>query len=237
MDSVIDFDSFSSRFTTGSTKDHKSVHISLWQNLRKALDSLKMVPLPPTKTDDEEEGEDEPSAKRQKTGRNNSRMKPKKKRPPPIRYARHDPFNLWLHVPLPKNEDGDEDSGSVLGEDEDVIPPTIGGRLSQLGVAGFVNAFALVTGGHVRNKNVTEPKDEAARSQVLLQLNTKVAPISLTALHSPAGRHLASRDSSEGSTRYSRHYALAHPRHVGVRFVCARICQYSEAHIRHGYSQ
>lgn len=167
----------------GSTKDHKSVHISLWQNLRKALDSLKMVPLPPTKTDDEEEGEDEPSAKRQKTGRNNSRMKPKKKRPPPIRYARHDPFNLWLHVPLPKNEDGDEDSGSVLGEDEDVIPPTIGGRLSQLGVAGFVNAFALVTGGHVRNKNVTEPKDEAARSQVLLQLNTKVAPISLTALH------------------------------------------------------
>ncbi|KAL7567835.1 hypothetical protein ACA910_000579 [Epithemia clementina (nom. ined.)] len=144
--------------------------------------------------DDEEEEEARRARKRAKRshGRNNNnnskRKQPPqlKKRAPPIRYNRQDPYLVWLHAPPPEMDETDVDGPtdpSEIGEDEDVFPETMGGRLAQLGVAGFVNAFALVQKGYVKTKNISEPKDEASRSKTLLQFKMPSGnEISLSAL-------------------------------------------------------
>lgn len=155
--------------------------------------------------DDEEEDDDNDDndndetarrrAKRRKrngrpgSNKDKNKMAEKKKRPPPIRYTRHDPYLVWLHVPVPEQDDtnllagGAADPFSEVGEDEDVFPETVGGRLAQLGIAGFVNAFALVPKGYVKTKNIAEPKDAGSRSKTLLQFKMPSGhEISLSAL-------------------------------------------------------
>ena len=193
-------------------QQYEYFHMALWKNVNTAIEALKMIPIaqkpvkPMKPMEEDDEGDDdnsnnenngdgegeEPQRKRQKRERGNDKNTPskKKRRPPPTRYRRHDPYLVWLHVPLPQDEEGDDDGNDdtekepdEIGEDEDVVPEVAGGRLAQLGVAGFVNAFTLIQNGYVKNKNVAEPKDELSRSKALIQFKMpNNTDISLTAL-------------------------------------------------------
>ena len=181
---------FSSATSTAQQRQqYEYFHMALWKNVSQALEAMKMVPIPAKdnstneakdEQDDHDEDDPEPRAKRAK---HNSPPKTKaRKAPIPIRYNRHDPFFVWLHVPIPQPDD--DTDNTELGEDDDVFPDTVGGRLAQVSVAGFVNAFALIPNGYVKAKNMTEPKDETSRSKPLLQFKMPAGgkEISLTAL-------------------------------------------------------
>jgi len=177
------------------------IHMALYNNAKTALKALHMEPLTKEPVKEEEEDDDEeeePHAKRHKGphgGRNRKRNNQKRALVPQQLYKRVDPYQIWLHVPVPTrevdedddNDDNDDDKtkdDTPLGEEEDLLPETLGAQLSQLGVAGLVNALSLVSGGYVHQKNITQPKEPAA-SVVMLQFNMPAtgpggAPATLT---------------------------------------------------------
>ena len=68
--------------------------------------------------------------------------KTKKQKEKIIGYKLHDPYKIWIHT----KEFESMENTIIL---PDPISTTIGGKLSELSVAGIVNGFAAVSGGFV----------------------------------------------------------------------------------------
>lgn len=120
-----------------------------WENLRKALDELK-VQAYSLKDDDDDMLEDdgtEPPSKRQKK---ENGKKPKQRQ----LYSVVDPYNVYRHTIRKPEEDDDDDPKMIEDEAARELKTTFGGKLSQMTISGLINGMAGSMEGIVQSKKL-----------------------------------------------------------------------------------
>lgn len=136
-----------------------------WQNLRKAVQELKIVLRP--KEEDAADADDgsQPPAKKQKRDSDDAAVANNGKKKQKEFYSIVDPYNLYRHTVriIGDGEANDDDEDVIELEDDAAreLKTTIGGKFSQLTLSGIINGLAGHPGGILSKKLQRLPNIDA----------------------------------------------------------------------------
>jgi hypothetical protein len=138
------------RTDSDSSKFPPEIANQTWENLKKALNDLKIQLQALDDDDSQEESEEQdhgPPSKRQK--RENGQKAKKRQL-----YAVEDPFNVYRHTIRRPEDDDDDDPRMIEDEAARELKTTFGGKLSQMTVSGLINGMSGQLNGVVATKKL-----------------------------------------------------------------------------------